>query len=130
MRLLVLLSERASALTFYPPGANFVPNPDTTHRWDSQYTDYDVANSGNTTNVVEVVAKACKKYGIGLGLYYSLWDRKVNGEVEDQSQDAAYNEYIMKQLEELIDMTKKGSNISAISTAVLFPLPCSKDSHV
>jgi len=47
--------------------------------WDSQFTKYDVANSGNTINVVEAVAKACKKYDIGLGLYYSLWDRKENG---------------------------------------------------
>ena len=45
--------------------------------WDSKYTEYDVASSGNHTDVVEAVAKACKKYGIGLGLYYSLWDRKV-----------------------------------------------------
>ena len=40
---------------------------------------------GNHTDVVEAVAKACKKYGIGLGLYYSLWDRKVNPDVDDQS---------------------------------------------
>ena len=33
-------------------------------------------------------------------------------------------EYMMKQLEELIDMTKKGSNISAISTAVFQGFPC------
>lgn len=60
--------------------------------WDSKYTEYDVASSANTTNVVEAVAKACKKYDIGLGLYYSLWDRKMNGEVGDTSQDASYNQ--------------------------------------
>lgn len=49
-----------------------------------------MANSGNKTNVVEAVAKACRKYGIGLGLYYSLWDRKVNGNVKDTAQDVAY----------------------------------------
>ena len=26
--------------------------------WDSKYTEYDVANSGNKTNVIEEVAKA------------------------------------------------------------------------
>ncbi len=31
--------------------------------WDSKYTSYDVASSGNKTNVVEAVARACKKYG-------------------------------------------------------------------
>src|ERR1700755_1106641 len=42
--------------------------------WDSRYTDYDVASSGNKTNVIEKVAQACKKYNIGMGIYYSLWD--------------------------------------------------------
>jgi alpha-L-fucosidase len=27
------------------------------------------------TDIVGEVAKACKKYGLELGLYYSLWDR-------------------------------------------------------
>lgn len=79
--------------------------------WDSQYTDYDVASSGNPTNVVEEVAKACKKHGIGLGLYYSLWDRKVNGDVDDRKQDAAYNTYMINQLEELITIAEKHTPI-------------------
>lgn len=79
--------------------------------WDSQYTDYDVASSGNPTNVVEEVAKACKKHGIGLGLYYSLWDHKVNGDVADRKQDAAYNTYMINQLEELITIAEKHTPI-------------------
>lgn len=79
--------------------------------WDSQYTDYDVASSGNPTNVVEEVAKACKKHGIGLGLYYSLWDRKVNGDVADRKQDAAYNTYMINQLDELITIAEKHTPI-------------------
>ena len=79
--------------------------------WDSQYSDYDVASSGNPTNVVEEVAKACKKHGIGLGLYYSLWDRKVNGDVADRKQDAAYNTYMINQLEELITIAEKHTPI-------------------
>ncbi len=43
--------------------------------WDSKFTDYDVASSPVKTDIVAEVAKACKKYGIQLGLYYSLWDR-------------------------------------------------------
>src|SRR6478735_3997402 len=35
--------------------------------WNSKYTDYDVGSSGNKTDVVEDVAMACKKYGIGMG---------------------------------------------------------------
>ncbi|MCF8322184.1 MAG: alpha-L-fucosidase [Flavobacterium sp.] len=42
--------------------------------WDSKYTDYDVASTVVKTDVVAEVAKACKKYNIKLGLYYSLWD--------------------------------------------------------
>ena len=77
--------------------------------WDSKYTDYDVASSPNKTNVVEEVARACKKHGIGLGLYYSLWDRTVNGDVENQSQDSIYNDYMVKQLNELIDIAQKNN---------------------
>ena len=51
--------------------------------WDSKLTTYDVASSGNPTNVIEAVAKACKKHGIGLGLYYSLWDRNRNADTSN-----------------------------------------------
>ena len=43
--------------------------------WNSGLTDYDVASSGNTTDVVGAVAEACRKYGLKFGVYYSLWDR-------------------------------------------------------
>ncbi len=90
--------------------------------WDSQYTSYDVANSGNKTNVVEEVAKACKKYNINLGLYYSLWDRKANGNTyinknhplmypKDSLLDKQYNEYMIKQINELINITEKYTNV-------------------
>jgi alpha-L-fucosidase len=75
--------------------------------WDSKYTEYDVANSGNTTNVIEAVAKECKAQGIALGLYYSLWDRKQNPDVDNAASDSAYNKYMVKQLNELIDITGK-----------------------
>ena len=74
--------------------------------WDSRYTDYDVASSPNPANVVEEVAKACRKHGVGLGLYYSLWDRKVNANVEDVAADSAYNDYMLHQLDELMDITR------------------------
>lgn len=74
--------------------------------WDSQYTEYDVARSGNTTNVIEAVARECKKQGIRLGLYYSLWDRKENPEVDRVEDDDAYNRYMLAQLGELMDITE------------------------
>ena len=75
--------------------------------WDSRYTEYDVANSGNKTNVIEEVAKECKRQGIGLGLYYSLWDRAKNANVADSTLDIKYNYYILDQLDELIDIVQQ-----------------------
>jgi alpha-L-fucosidase len=75
--------------------------------WDSKYTDYDVASSGNKTNVVAKCAQACRKYGIGMGIYYSLWDRHQNGNVNDVSLDEDYNKYIVNQVKELISIVNK-----------------------
>jgi alpha-L-fucosidase len=75
--------------------------------WDSRYTDYDVASSGNKTNVMEKVAQACKKYGIGMGIYYSLWDRHQNADVRDTSLDRDYNRYIVNQIKEIITIVNK-----------------------
>ena len=66
--------------------------------WDSKYSDYDVASSPVKTDVVAEVAKACKKYGIKLGLYYSLWDRHE----PSYKDELAYKDYMKNQLEELI----------------------------
>ncbi|HEY1872154.1 MAG TPA: alpha-L-fucosidase [Chitinophagaceae bacterium] len=75
--------------------------------WDSKYTDYDVGLSGNKTNVIEKVAQACKKYGIGMGIYYSLWDRHQNADVNDSSLDLDYNKYMINQIKELIGIVNK-----------------------
>ena len=79
--------------------------------WDSKYTTYDVGSSGNKTNVVEAVAKACKKYGIRMGIYYSLLDRHQNADLADTSLDKAYNEYIVNQIKELIGITNKYTKV-------------------
>jgi len=42
--------------------------------WPSKYTDYTVANSTDTTNVVEEFCKSCEKRGILPGFYYCSWD--------------------------------------------------------
>lgn len=42
--------------------------------WPSRYTDYTVANSGNKTDVVEALVKACERRGVLPGLYYCSWD--------------------------------------------------------
>ena len=79
--------------------------------WDSKYTTYDVASSPNQTNVVEAVAKACKKYKMQLGLYYSLWDRKENPHVWDAKQDKAYDTYMINQLDELLTIAGKYTKV-------------------
>lgn len=66
--------------------------------WDSAWTTYDVASSPVTTDVIAAAAAACKKYDIGFGLYYSLWDRHDSS----YATDAAYNQYMLRQLTELM----------------------------
>lgn len=68
--------------------------------WDSKYTDYDVASSPVKTNVVKAVADACKKYGLQLGLYYSLWDR--HEPTHKEKDPTAYVQYMKNQLTELL----------------------------
>ena len=69
--------------------------------WDSKYTDYDVASSGDKTDVVGAVADACRKYGLKFGVYYSLWDRH---ELTYTGKDfSKYVDYMAGQLEELMN---------------------------
>jgi len=42
--------------------------------WPSRFTDYTVTQSGNKTDVVEALVKACERRGILPGLYYCSWD--------------------------------------------------------
>lgn len=68
--------------------------------WDSAYTTYDVASSGNTTDVVRLVADACSKYGVQLAIYYSLWDR--HEPTYSASFDPGYISYMKNQIIELL----------------------------
>ncbi|TGV04198.1 alpha-L-fucosidase [Flavivirga rizhaonensis] len=42
--------------------------------WDSEFTDYDVASSKDTTDIVKVFTDAFRKEGLKIGLYYSILD--------------------------------------------------------
>lgn len=66
--------------------------------WDSPWTTYDVASSSVPNDVIAAAAAACRKYGISLALYYSLWDRHE----PSYSNDDAYNQYMLRQLSELL----------------------------
>ncbi|MBI1940193.1 MAG: alpha-L-fucosidase [Acidobacteria bacterium] len=42
--------------------------------WPSRHTDYSVATSGNTTDVLGAFVKACERRGVLPGFYYCSWD--------------------------------------------------------
>ena len=42
--------------------------------WDTKYSDWKITNSPYKTDVLKLLAEACKKHGMKLGLYYSLVD--------------------------------------------------------
>ena len=89
----------------YEAGMNYVilitKHHDGFCMWDSIYTEYSVANSGNKTDVVRAVADACVKYNIKLGLYYSLWDCHEPSFKVDF--DEGYIKFMCNQLTELLD---------------------------
>ncbi len=57
--------------------------------WPSIYTEYDVANNDNNTDVVGEFVKECRKQGILPGLYYCSWDNhhKFFSLMPDQSEN-------------------------------------------
>lgn len=68
--------------------------------WPTDTTDYSVASSpwkGGKGDVVAEVAAAAGKYGLGLGLYLSPWDRHA----PCYPDPAAYDRYYQDQLREL-----------------------------
>ncbi len=42
--------------------------------WDREFTDYDVASSGDTTDIVRVFTDTFRQAGLKIGLYYSILD--------------------------------------------------------
>lgn len=69
--------------------------------WPSQFTEYSVAHSPVKTDIVDEVAKACKKYDVKLGLYYSLWDRREPTH-QDKENPQRYIDFMKAQLGELL----------------------------
>jgi alpha-L-fucosidase len=78
--------------------------------WNSRHTDYGIVSGPGKPDVVASLAGSCRKYGIELGLYYSLWDRHWgNGVMRDRKPDPMepgvakkYVGYMKAQLKELL----------------------------
>ena len=69
--------------------------------WPSKYTNHTVAASPyqeGKGDIVKEVSEACKEAGIRFGVYLSPWDR--NSRLYGQGK--AYDDYFIKQLEELL----------------------------
>jgi alpha-L-fucosidase len=68
--------------------------------WPSKYTQYSVANTPVKTDVVAELANSAHKYGLKLGLYYSLWDRHEKSHDEDEPR---YVDFMKGQIAELLE---------------------------
>lgn len=89
--------------TAYEAGMNYVilitKHHDGFCLWDTHTTQYSVNYSPVKTDVVKEVYNACQKYGLKLGLYYSLWDRNASCYKNNEE----YVKYMETQLSELLD---------------------------
>ena len=70
--------------------------------WDSAGYDYDVAASGNTTDVVAAFVTACREFGIQPGFYYCILDPHNEGKFDwDSLVPPRYFELIKHHITEL-----------------------------
>lgn len=68
-------------------------------RWDSEYTDYDIAMSKNNPNLARQFIEACRKHGIAVGFKYTLsWDDYHQQRMSEEE----YYEFANHQLRELL----------------------------
>ncbi len=80
--------------------------------WPSAQTAYHVGNSADKTDVIAAFVKACRKYGMKIGLYYACWDEckehrfgsKVVSDVGwgPDYTTHEYRQFQLRQIEELL----------------------------
>lgn len=68
--------------------------------WPTQYTDYSVKSTPYKGDLVAEVVNSAHKYGLKVGLYYSLWDRR---EKSHDTNEPVYVEFMINQLNELLN---------------------------
>lgn len=66
--------------------------------WNTQYTGYSVKSTSLKRDVLKELAASCRKYGLKLGLYYSLWDRHESSYTDQYE----YTQFMKNQLGELL----------------------------
>ncbi|MGK7395900.1 MAG: alpha-L-fucosidase [Candidatus Cyclobacteriaceae bacterium M3_2C_046] len=67
--------------------------------WPSRYTDYSVKSTPYKGDVVAELVNSAQKYGLKVGLYYSLWDRHEKSHDENIQ---VYVDFMKNQLTELL----------------------------
>ena len=67
--------------------------------WPTKYTKYSTKASPFKGDYLKMVVKSARKYGLKVGLYYSLWDR--NNKLHD-TDEVAYVEFMKNQIHELL----------------------------
>jgi len=101
----------------YEGGMNFVvlitKHHDGFALWNTKVGTYNINSTGregDKRDIVKEVAVACKKYGIKLGLYYSIWDRnwdrrntEKNTGLDKIGLNELYNDFALDQITELLD---------------------------
>ncbi len=103
--------------TAYEGGMNFIILVAKHHEgfalWNTAVGSYNINNTGregDKRDIVKEVSDACKKYGIKLGLYYSVWDRNwdryntqsITG-FDRVKLSQVYNDFALDQITELLD---------------------------
>lgn len=91
--------------------------------WDSEFSDYDMANTPYGKGVVKELAEECKKQGLDFGIYYTILDwwhpdypktrtatyyERESPEkipIADRGDMVSYVKYMKNQLKELIELT-------------------------
>lgn len=71
--------------------------------WNTEYTDYKSTTVDSNFDLVQIVSDECEKYGIELGLYYSLWDLNY----QHYTDDIEYNKFVRNQITELLTNYKQ-----------------------
>ena len=81
--------------------------------WPTKYTDYNVRNSGNKTDVIEAYVRACERRGILPGLYYGSRDLHngpplgckmptTDASWKDAYTTSRYQDFMRAQIDELL----------------------------